>query len=546
MQRFLLVPALAATLALNACGSEGAVGFSGAQDFGEFKAIVADGKIPGPETLDAGGFFAEHPIDRSEGLCDEVLCPRAMLSVHRDWVYHQYQALLHIDLTSALDPDDFVDAPLDIVVAVDTSRSMADDGRLAMVAGGLHTLIDGLEAGDRFGLVSYDSEARVVSALAEVSDADALHAAVDALVADGSTNLHDGLAVALAMAADARAEGRQSRVVLISDGLPSRGQTDPDTIVGLAANQAASGVAISTVGVGQDFDLELLRRIAERGGGGYYFLGSSEDAAEIFEEELRTVLWPIARAVEIVVRPGDGYRLGEAVGATPVEETAGLVRFVIEAVFFSTRRHGEPPGPEGERRRGGGGALFIEVLVNREVPAGELGSIDLGYLPLGATTRSETQITINNPLPAGMSEDNPSYSDIEMAKAYAVYNFFLGLREVARACKCTLGCGLWVSDELAWSADGFLARHPDVDIAADRDLLQRLDGNIRREMTRYGQKAVPECTTDANGFVCPSYDGCSLAASVAESGRRAQRSSLFVGLALCAAFALRRRSRRPS
>ena len=35
----------------------------GAQDIGRFRAIVEDGEVPAPDTLDPVGFFAEHAVD---------------------------------------------------------------------------------------------------------------------------------------------------------------------------------------------------------------------------------------------------------------------------------------------------------------------------------------------------------------------------------------------------------------------------------------------------------------------------------------------------
>src|SRR5262245_5566263 len=81
-------------LVLSGCGSgetgsapvdpgPGATGISqgGAQDFGLFRQILEDGEIPGPETLDDIGFFAEHKLDYPLPACGEDVCMHGLLGV---------------------------------------------------------------------------------------------------------------------------------------------------------------------------------------------------------------------------------------------------------------------------------------------------------------------------------------------------------------------------------------------------------------------------------------------------------------------------------
>src|SRR5690606_25691819 len=84
---------LATSLALwgGGCGDAGSygeygesgvgVGQGGAQDFGQFRQILEDGGIPGPETLDDVGFFNEHQIELPPPDCGEDLCIHGLLGV---------------------------------------------------------------------------------------------------------------------------------------------------------------------------------------------------------------------------------------------------------------------------------------------------------------------------------------------------------------------------------------------------------------------------------------------------------------------------------
>ena len=130
-------------------GGGGGVGFGGAQDIGQFRNLLDAGEIPGPNTLDANGFFSEHRTELPPPDCGQTLCAHGMLAVGRDWIDNEYQATLQVALNTPVDPTTLERNPLDMVVVVDVSGSMASDNRLTFVQDGLHLLIDELEPGDK-------------------------------------------------------------------------------------------------------------------------------------------------------------------------------------------------------------------------------------------------------------------------------------------------------------------------------------------------------------------------------------------------------------
>ena len=62
----------------------GGVSFGGQQDIGEFRGIINAGGIPGPDTLDANGFFNEHYASLSAIGCTNMLCLTSGLSIDYD------------------------------------------------------------------------------------------------------------------------------------------------------------------------------------------------------------------------------------------------------------------------------------------------------------------------------------------------------------------------------------------------------------------------------------------------------------------------------
>src|SRR3569623_1125277 len=308
----------------------GGVSFGGQQDIGEFRGILKNGGIPGPDTLDANGFFNEHYAPPPATACTAPLCMTPGLSVGKDWVNGQHQAALQIAVDTNVDPANYPKQPLNLVIVVDHSGSMAQDGRLDKVKAGLNTLIDALET------------------------------------------------------------DRQNRVIFLSDGLATIGNQDPQAIIAMADSYVERGIGLTTIGVGQDFDVTLMRSLAEHGAGNFYFLEDPNAATEVFQQELAYFVTPIALDITLDAVAGTGYNFGEVVGSTLWTGNQRGGSMHIPAAFLASRIGPDPdPGPGG--RRGGGSMLFIHIDPTGFNPDGKVADLTLTYrVPGDATLKSQT------------------------------------------------------------------------------------------------------------------------------------------------------------
>jgi Ca-activated chloride channel family protein len=461
-------------------GSSNNVGSSGAQDIGYFRLILDEGEIPAENTLDANGFFSEHHTALPPADCGEPICLHAMLAVDHDWVRGHYQAALQVAFNTTIDASALEPLDLDLIVVVDTSGSMASDYKMDYAKDGLDLLIEELGPNDRMALVAYSDEAVVLSDLQSVSDATGLHDAVDNLIARGSTNLHEGLQTGLQMAANALAENRETRVVLLSDGVPTVGETDPEAIQEMAAAFIGDGIGLTTVGMGMDFNVELMQGLAEMGAGNFYFLDQPEAIEEVFTQELDYFAVPIAYDVTLQVRSGAGYTLGDVVGTRfwTTESYGGEVE--IPTLFLASRISQEDQEPG---RRGGGSSFFVQML-----PLGSLEGIEDRRLVAEVTFTyrlpddpdiHEQTIRVENPADPGQEVDHPYYTHQAIEKNYAVYNIFMGLREACRQAEENHNYALWVLEQLEDSTRAWEAENPDEDIEADLMLIAQFAENLR-------------------------------------------------------------------
>jgi Ca-activated chloride channel family protein len=91
---------------------------------------------------------------------------------------------------------------------------------------------------------------------------------------------------------------RVSRAILLSDGQPTAGLVREEELTALARQLRAEGIALSALGVGEDFNENLMQGVAEQGGGFSGFLNSNQ-LAEVFTRELEQATGTVARAVEL-------------------------------------------------------------------------------------------------------------------------------------------------------------------------------------------------------------------------------------------------------
>ncbi len=153
----------------------------------------------------------------------------------------------------------------DLILVLDNSGSMEGE-KLAQAKDAARFMLDRLGPGDRYGVVGFASTVSVFGeGLTPAAEAAAGIAHVERLVAGGSTNIAGALATALDLAGGER----PATVVFLTDGLPTVGPTDPESILAVAQGSAADRTQMFTFGVGYDVDTLLLDALARD------FLGSS-------------------------------------------------------------------------------------------------------------------------------------------------------------------------------------------------------------------------------------------------------------------------------
>ncbi len=249
--------------------------------------------------------------------------------------------------------------PTDVVVVLDKSGSMAGS-KIDYARRATHALTDMIGPDDRFALVTYDDNARFTVAMSHPTG-DMRRQwvyAIDQVGARGSTNMSAGIDLAIAELEAVKAPGRAARVILISDGLPNRGDATHEGLVSRARRAAQREFVLTSVGVGEDFNENLMAALADYGTGNYYYLQNGNSLAEVFGQEFDSARQTVASGVQVHIDLGPGVSLIDA-GGYPITNSRGRATLAIGPLM------------------GGQERSFWVTLKSANA---QLGSVDLGAL----------------------------------------------------------------------------------------------------------------------------------------------------------------------
>jgi Ca-activated chloride channel family protein len=155
----------------------------------------------------------------------------------------------------------------DIVFVLDTSGSMADEGKMEKARAALLFGVRALREGDRFNVINFAGEEHLMeSKLIPASTAGKKRGEdfVHKLSPTGGTNINDALRAALRQF---DSSDRPKLLVFMTDGLPTVGESNVEKIVKNANEIKVDGLRLFTFGVGYDVNTTLLDKLAAENSG---------------------------------------------------------------------------------------------------------------------------------------------------------------------------------------------------------------------------------------------------------------------------------------
>lgn len=255
--------------------------------------------------------------------------------------------------------------PLNLSLVLDRSGSMAGEKMVRAREAAMYC-VDQMLATDRLSVVVFDDRIDVLFPSERVVNKQSMKDLIARIESRGSTALHEAWVRGGLTISEQLLDKGINRVLLITDGQANVGITSSDEIVSQALELYKRGVSTSTIGIGADFNEDLLMPMAQSGGGNAWHVAEPDDMQRIFQVELEGLVAQFAHTVSLSLIPADGIRVVDMLNDFELTDTGRYRLPNLQA--------GSP----------------IDVVVQLKVGAEAIGStlrlldLRMGFTPQGA------------------------------------------------------------------------------------------------------------------------------------------------------------------
>ncbi|KAI9124596.1 hypothetical protein K1719_004518 [Acacia pycnantha] len=205
-------------------------------------------------------------------------------------------------------------APVDLVTVLDISGSMAGT-KLALLKRAMGFVIQNLGSNDRLSVVAFSSTARRLFPLRRMSDSGRQQAlqAVNSLVANGGTNIAEGLRKGAKIMEERREKNPVASIILLSDGqdtytVGGSGTNQPHPNYHLLlpmsiSNRGTSGfqIPVHAFGFGADHDASSMHSISENSGGTFSFIETESVIQDAFAQCIGGLLSVVVQELQVAI-----------------------------------------------------------------------------------------------------------------------------------------------------------------------------------------------------------------------------------------------------
>jgi len=189
----------------------------------------------------------------------------------------------------------------DVVFVVDTSGSMAEEGKMEKARGALLYGVRILRPQDRFNIISFAGEEHLMEAGLIAADEQGRargEAFVKKLKPVGGTNINQSLLASLRQFSETDRE-RPKMLVFMTDGLPTVDETNVSRILDNVRKATRPGLRLFTFGVGYDVNTALLDKLAAENGGVADYVEPKEDLEVKVSNFFSKVNYPVLTDLQL-------------------------------------------------------------------------------------------------------------------------------------------------------------------------------------------------------------------------------------------------------
>lgn len=354
----------------------------GAKDTNNFKANIDNGYLPKLDSITYEGAFYDHYFDTGIGtqVCKELFCPSYTSAKRLNSFSDEEEYFLSVGLNSGI--SDFKRKKLNLVVVLDISGSMgasfdtyhydsmgnkvsnrdtSNKKKINIATESIVAMLSHLKDDDRVGIALFDHNAYRAKPLNLVANSDkvAIRDHILELSERGGTNWSAGYKEGLELFGNIELSDTsyENRIVFLTDAMPNRGELNKDKLFGMAKEASNKGIHTTFIGIGVDFNTDLVEYVSKTRGANYFSVHSSKEFSKLLDKEFEYMVTPLVYDLKLRL-DASNYEI-EAVYGSPEANMATGEIMKVNTLF--------PSATDGTQTKGGVVLLKLKKRTGGEV-----------------------------------------------------------------------------------------------------------------------------------------------------------------------------------
>lgn len=354
--------------------SNSTIGLStgGAKNVENFRENIKNGYFPISTDITYNGLFYDYYFDTGrKNESTELFSPSYSMAKSKDPISGQTEYYMTVGLNSNIKQSDFQRKKLNIVIMLDISGSMSSGlknyyydyyasnnnqekdnkneskSKMKVANESVNLLLDKLNKEDRVGVVLFETESHVAKPLNLVgeTDIDAIKEHVLDIKPLGNTNFSAGYKdstnlFSKEMLNDSEYE---NRIIVITDAMPNIGNVSKEGLAQSIKENADKGIYTSFIGVGVDFNTQVIECLSDVKGANYYSVHSTEEFHKIMSDDFEYMVTPLVFDLELKLE-SNGFGIANVYGTDTKDNEPGTLMKVNTLFPSSSNSSGENKG----------------------------------------------------------------------------------------------------------------------------------------------------------------------------------------------------------
>ncbi|MFW5991427.1 MAG: vWA domain-containing protein [Candidatus Nanoarchaeia archaeon] len=339
------------------------IGYSvgGAKDINNFRENIENDYLPLPTDITYEGLFYDYYFDTGQKeSCSQLFCPSYSYATSIDPISNETDNYLSVGLNSGI--KDFERKKLNLVIVLDISGSMgssfknyyydgekqesSDESKMTIATGAVADLLGHLKPDDRFGMVLFENNAHKAKPLRKVdrTDMTAIRNHILEISSTGGTNFEAGYKKGTELFNEHLTNNPEyeNRIIFLTDAMPNRGVTGEEGLLGLTKSNANDKIHTSFIGMGVDFNTELIEQITKIRGANYYSVHSAEEFQKRMDDQFEYMVTPLVFNLTLNL-DAQGYDIEKVYGSPEANEATGEI-MKVNTLFPSEKKKGKTKG----------------------------------------------------------------------------------------------------------------------------------------------------------------------------------------------------------